>query len=388
MRPSIVSRRILLGVISGILVFSLPSISAPAEKFEFKGYTDLLGGYEGNFLRRPGVMDTGTGHFTEVIGDATLGGKAQMKSTFNPNPSNRIQLSISGDATVFPRYLEADEGQALADLDYRYRPVKFLSLKVTGGGGYVRKLAVDESSEGVAALYKYWQLAGGAKIEFSRSKVFSASLGYEFTDKDFEESDSGQSLDNRMHEVTASVVPRFGHGRKNAITIEASYAVKKYQELLSYDVNAMQLPTYPSRTYYYYTLLVGYKRDFGPVVWGIEERPRYRIDTFEDFYTYFENSVVSNLSISFSENTKLTLDGGWRYRDYAVHEAARPGPNPKLVMQYYDADAGFKQRLWKPVFFVAGYTLAMRTTNTGYLSFHTYRDYINHIANAGLRAEW
>jgi hypothetical protein len=36
----------------------------------------------------------------------------------------------------------------------------------------------------------------------------------------------------------------------------------------------------------------------------------------------------------------------------------------------------------------AHYTLAKRMTNTGYRSFHTYRDYVDHAIVAGVKVMW
>jgi hypothetical protein len=373
-----------------IIFCMYPAASAISSPIEAGGSVDLNGGYESNLFRRPDIMDTaagGAGRHNPVEGDAAIGGAARLKSVYSSNNANRFQVGASGDYCLYPRNTDANEGKFKGDLEYRWRPFKGLSLKINGDCGYVRRLGIDETSDGAVDLYKYWQYGAGPRIEFSPAKSFSTGGGYQFKYYDYNEPDSGQSLDNRQDEISITISPRFGEEYRNIITIEGAYLLKKYRELLSYDANADQMGSYPVRRYHFITVQVGYKRDFGIVIWQLSDRPRYRVDAFENFYTYFENQISSGLSFVFSDNTKIMLEGAWRYRYYMVHEAMRPGPNPNLIMQYVDANAGFKQRIWKSICLVAEYTLAVRRTNTEYLYDTTYRDYTDHTIKNGVRME-
>jgi hypothetical protein len=375
------------GVMLALLVVAGVVSSAPQKKWKFDGSAQLQGGYESNLFRRPAVMDSGTGKYNPVEADGMIAGASECKAAYSASEKHRLQFSLGGDYTLFPKHLAADQAQLEARLEYRIRPIEQLNLKLAGDGGYHRLLAIDETSDGAADLYKYWQYDAGVDGGYVLMKMVALEARYLFTYKDFEE-DSGQSLDNRQHEISAAIVPRFGHDQNQSITIEGSIVLKKYRELGSFDANALMVPTYPVRQYTYKTAMLEYKNDFGPVIWKIAERPRQRVDEFRDFYTYFENRLSTGLVISPTKSTKLAIEAAWRYRHYKVHEAARPGTNPKLLMQYVDGHVDFNQKIRRHLYLFAEYDLAERTTNTGYLSFHTYRDYTNHIVSGGVRVEW
>lgn len=359
-----------------------------SRKVKMWGSTTLNGGYKSNIYRQPEVMDTGTGKYNPVQGDAVISAESWVYITYKANRTNKFQFSLNGDYDLFPRYTQANGGGFQGGIEYRYKPVKSFNLKLVGDAGYTRRLSFVEAEGGEFGLYKYWTYSSGPKIELMHSKSFSLGAEYLFTYKDYEGSDSGQSFDNFQHNVNLCLSPRFGNKLNNIIIIDGSYIFKKYRDRLSYDDDGNQIPDYPLRKYHYYTLILGYEHDFGTVAWNFKERPRFLVDAFEDFYTYFENKISSGLKFHFSKGPDISVNGAWRYRYYIVHEAKRPGINPNLVMRYVNFDAGIKQKLWKKIFLTAEYDLQVRKTNTGYLSYVTYRDYTVHTVKVGVRVEW
>lgn len=381
------NKRILLCALIAISTARLIEAS-DSRGVDIWGSANLDGGYESNIYRQPDIMDTGTGEYNPLQDDAVISAESWLYIAYEANRANRLQFSANGDYDVFPRHTQANGGRLKGGIEYRYQPVKSFNLKLSGDVGYTRRLSFTETDGGDFGLYKYWHYSAGPKIEFKPSKSLSLGVGYQFLYKNYEEPDSGQSLDNQQHRVVLRLSPRLGSKRNNIINIEGSYKLKKYRDRLSYDADGNQMPDNPLRTYHYITLGLGYEHDFGPVVWEIKERPRYRADAFEDYYTYFENKVSSGLAFHFSKGPEITIIGAWRYRYYTVHKAKEPGINSNLVMNYVDLDAGLKQELWKNIFLTADYDFKMRRTNTGYLSYVTYRDYTGHTIKGGVRVEW
>ena len=381
------NKRILLCSLIAISTVQLIGAS-PSRALDIWGSANLGGGYESNIFRQPDIMDTGTGQYNPIQDDAVISSESWLYIAYEANRANRFQFSVNGDYDVFPRNTQANGGRLKGGIEYRYQPVKSFNLNLSGDVGYTRRLSFTETDGGDFGLYKYWHYSAGPKIEFKPSKSFSLDAGYQFFYKDYQEPDSGQSLDNQQHRIVLNLSPRFGIKRNNIINIKGSYKLKKYRDRLSYDADGNQMPDYPLRTYHYYTLALGYEHDFGPVVWDLTERIRNRKDAYANYFGYIENKISSGLEFHFSKGPEISVNGGWRYRNYPVYKAKAPGINPNLVMKYVDFDAGLKQELWKNIFLTADYDLQVRRTNTGYLSYVTYRDYTRHTIKGGVRIEW
>jgi hypothetical protein len=357
-------------------------------KWNFDGSLQTAGGYESNLFRRPDYMDTGSGRFSTVESDALFFTALNGRAAFIPSKEHKFQAGLQGDYTLFPQHTSSNESMIESMIEYRFKPDSRFNLRMSGDVGHFERLAVDESSDGAADLYRYWQYEGGVAAESEPLNWLEIDASYLWSNKDYAEKDTSQSLDNFQHEMVLGIGPHFGKDGKQSLMLEGSVMLKRYQELGSYDANGLKLDMYPVRRYNYYSVALIYKNDFGPVVLTLAERPRNRIDLFRDFYTYFENRLYLRVQTNLSKRMKLDIETAWRYRKYKVHEAAQPGVNPKLIMQYIDAGAHFTRKLTKHLCISADYTTTIRLTNTKRPSFHSYRNYYDHVLNAGIRYDW
>lgn len=361
--------------------------AAASKKLDVKGSAEAFGGYESNILRGDDNMkqppSLGGRSFNPVKQDGTLGGAVKLRPTLTINKVHRVAVTLDGDYQLFPRYSEANQGQAEAGFDYRVRPIKPLTLKLLGNGGYTRKLGVDEGTE-ATKLYEYWQIHAGPRAEYSPSKSFTYKVFYQFSLLDYNDTDTARSLDNRQHEISAAFEPSFGQDYRSSICIEATYLNKNYLTLGSYNDSGAYFNR-PLRTYHYVTIELTFKHDFGAVAIKAAYRPRYRTDAFADFYSYSEHRLSGGIAGKLPSNTSFSLDGSWRYRHYPVHTAAQPGngQDPDLVMRYLDCSADIEQPMGKRFSLFAGYDLTVRRTNTGVLYFYTYRNYTDHEVKRG-----
>jgi hypothetical protein len=365
---------------------SAPDTSGP---WKIDGAASVHAGYESNLFRRPAIMDTGiTGPYSPVEADMLTRAAGRVKVGYTANERHRLSAGVLGDYTLFPNHLSADESQIEANVEYRFRPVPSLTMKLVGDGGFFHQLGVDENSDGVS-LYKYWNYDAGARGNWQPSKALVVEAEYWFTFRNHID----DALDNIQHAMTLTVKPSIGKGRRTTITMQGEARFKNYFDLGSLnDSGKTRTDTtnnpYPLRKYQYYTGTLGIAHDFGVLTLRLEERPRSRIDAFQDYFTYFENKASAGFSIDLHKKTSIDADGGWRYRTYKVHTAARPGVNPLLVMRYFDLDIDASHKLTRRIALNAHYTLAKRMTNTGYRSFHTYRDYVDHAIVAGVKVMW
>ncbi len=377
------------------LLLSMHILSTAAgNQLDVKGSAEVFGGYESNILRNDHNMTLppkdGGGTFNPVQQDATMGTAVKLRPIRTLSDVHRIAATFDGDFQFFPHYPKAKQGQVEAGFEYRARPVRPLTLKLLGNGGYKRKLGVDEGTE-TTKLYEYWLFNTGPRIAFSPSKAFTYKASYKFSFLNYLDTDNSQSLDNGQQEISVAFEPSFGPDYRNTIDIEGTYLNKQYRTLGSYNDTGAYLNS-PLRTYHYMTIELTYKYDFGDIVWKAGYRPRYRVDAFEGFYTYFEHRISSGVSGELPSQTIFSIDGSWRYRHYPVHTAAQPGNDkstwPDLVMRYFNCSADVEQPLGRMFSLFVGYDMTLRRTNTGKLYYYTYRNYTDHEIRAGVRVGW
>lgn len=376
-----------------IIVFLFSGVCSFAkELYEFKGNIGIYGGYESNLYRNTHNMEyppsLGGASYDPVIGDGVAGTEIKLRTALNINEIHRLLFSLGGDYQFYPRHANANQGQANAGIEYRFRPIGTIILKLPCSGGYIRKLGVDEGSD-ETTIYEYAALDAGPRFEFSPAKRMKIKAGYQFSLRDYRAIDSVTSLDNNQHEFSVAIEPHFGAKRNNTVGIECAYLLKKYTKLGSYSSTGT---LYDSllRTYHYATVELTYKHDFGPVQLIVGYRPRYRADAYEGYYTYFENRLSSGISAELKSETSINIDAAWKYRHYLVHSAAQQGTGdePDLIMRYVDLSANAEHKLGKRISLFARYELTLRKTNTGIQYFHTYRDYTVHQINAGIKYAW
>jgi hypothetical protein len=360
--------------------------------FESKGNIGFFGGYESNIFRNTHDMEyapsLGGGAYDPVTGDGIAGWEIYSRSDINLNKTNRLTLSFNGDYQLYPHNMSYNQSQGKGEIEYRLRPKKTITLKFPVGGGYIRKLGVDEGSD-ETTLYEYWALDAGPRVEIIPFNKISMTTGYTFSLRNYQETGTTTSLDNTQHEISLAFEPIFGAKSNNTLIIESSYMLKKYLELGSYDSSGI-LYEAPFRTYHYGSAEITFKHDFGFIKWNIGYRPKLRADAFQSYYTYFENRISSGITADFKSRTSLSVNGAWRYRHYPVHPAEQLGTaaDPDLVIRYFDLSTRAEQMIRKRISAYIEYDLKLRRTNTGIPYFHTYRNYTDHTIKAGTSVSW
>jgi hypothetical protein len=367
-------------------------IAKTDKKIDFKGKCSMFSGYESNLLRKPDIMYPDSTN--PVENDGFFGGSAELETSMKINKSNKLALIINGDYAPFFNHKQATSGQFNTQLDYRCNISDNITFNLLPDGGYVSKLAIDETSDGDASLYKYWHYGIKSNVTIQPSKNLSFKGYYQFDYNDYEDSVITSSLDNNQNEIAASIICKTGKNLNNIFSLYLSYLHKQYRTLLSYeyDSNMKAHIAGTIRSYNYFTAELEYKHDFGPVEWNIAYRPRYRVDLYKDFYTYTESRIRSGIDGKLPSRTSYNLSAAWRFRHYTVHTAEQPGSdpfiNPDLTMKYIDLSAECEQRINKIFSIFATYQLTLRRTNTGVLSFKTYRNFTDHIISGGISVKW
>lgn len=363
--------------VAGAARFCLPE----AAPLEFGGFGKIGTGYASNILRQPEAMDTGNGVYNPVHGESEINGEG----LFRISSGNRFKMLLRGGTDVYPGHIAANEYWGDARMEFRFQASPAWKFKLSGSNGYYRRLGIDESGDGAPNLWQYWELGLGLKTEYQPSKRLNLNAEYDFAYEDHHERPPEESLDNRRHEFSLSALPRFGAKGRHRIILKTTTAFKTYYQLLSYDSSGRQTAGYPSRQYQYFSIETGYQREFADGLWELLYRPRFRLDPFEDYYSFYENGFLGKAIFNFPHSIRLGLEGSWKNRSYSVHEAYRPGPNPKLVMSYLDWGILCSKKIGKPLLVEAEWTFSRRETNTGYLYLHGYRNYACHDVRTAFR---
>ncbi len=367
-------------------------LAGTESKVDLKGKFSLFSGYESNLFRKPSIMYPDSSNPVEH--DGFYGGSADIQASIKMNRRNQISLQIDGDYAPYFNHKQATSGQFTATLDYRCNLTNILTFNIQPAGGYTSRLAIDENSDGDANLYKYQHYGIKSKIYVDPSKAVSLRGYYQFNFNDYEDSVITSSFDNNQNEAAVSIIYKTGKNLNNVISLDLSFLHKQYTTLHSYEYDSSMKTRIAKspRSYNYFTAELEYMHDFGPVEWKIAYRPRYRIDLYKDFYTYSESRIRSGIEGKLPSKTKYSLIGAWRYRHYTVHTAEQPGPdpsiNPDLVIKYFDLSIEGEQKLNKIISLFTAYQITLRRTNTGVLSFKTYRNYTDNIVMGGISVKW
>jgi hypothetical protein len=368
----------------GLLVcmMAVTCCASSGDRIDFKGDVEIFSGYESNIFRNTHDMrfppSQGGKSYDPVTHDAAGGVALNAKTTVRLNKSNRLTGTIKAEYQAYPRYPNANQGQADGEIEYRYNPGKKLELRIPASTGYIRILGID--------IHEYWAFDAVPRIRISPSKRIDFECRYHYSVRDYRTPDTVAALDNAQNEIIIQAEPHFGNNLRHSMGIEAAYLFKRYRQLGSYDSLGILHDT-PLRSYHYISLELSYKYNFGFGIFNLAYRPRYRIDPYAGYYSYLENRIATGLSAKLSSLTTMDIDAAWRYRHYLVHTAAQPGTDaePDLIMHYFELSVNAEQRIGRTIILFAAYDLTLRKTNTRVLYFHTYRDFTDMIWKAGIR---
>jgi len=302
--------------------------TSKASELRLDGYTQLGLGYGSNILRQPSVMDTGKGLFNPVKGEKELSGEGLLKIS----SGTQLRMTLHGAATLYPNNSAADEYQGDGRMEYRHPLSQTLNIKFSGNSGYYRRLAIDESGDGEPNLYHYWKNGVGFRIAHQTTRMINIQAECGLTYENHREQPLLPSIDNHQSEISLAMNTKIDSKEHHQLILNGSLGYKSYSTLKAYTSQGKQYDANPLRQFQYLAFIAGYQGEFPIATVELQYEPRKRTDIFQDFYTYFENGIASKVNFRLPKDTRLGIEGEWRKRSYLVHEAFRPGPNPKLVM--------------------------------------------------------
>ncbi|MFA5857837.1 MAG: hypothetical protein WC955_02105 [Elusimicrobiota bacterium] len=346
---------------------------ADTNVLKFEPFVDIRFGDESNVHRSPEKNSTGI-IFPQNDVFYTYKYELKLRKYWG---DNKLKIEYTGYASKYSSFSVVNEDKNELSIEFRKTLDKKLRFYVVADFDNNRDRGTNILGEALQTIYAYKQIGIKPRIDYQYSKSLEFSAVYDTLTKDYDDTPGIMSLDYQENKGSVEAIYK-------SLRFIYEYSKRKYSKYLASDENGKELNTNPIREWDYHT---GNLELDSQWLQNIKTTVGYsfqaRMDLFKDYYTYYRNRGYIKLFYIMLTNLELSAAVEYKSYQYKIVDVPIAGPNPKLVLNYFNADLELSWQVHKNVKTYILYTYDSRDSNkdTG----NTYREYQDHTLQTGVR---